>query len=554
MVVINDDLRPGLNGAGSSVSQAHSQRASTLVRQTGRVIRNPKRPRLQGIYFNNGEWTKVRPRLEDLYENKGKWSKERKRNQREMKPLQAAAYNERQREKRKLEKKKMKKRKKNMRKIKEVNIKRPSNDKRIKMWRVWGELPPNLSLEIYKKLPLQSFYGLREVCKDWNLVARERRCVNEPIHKPYFVLTHEGGVSEEENGFYLHGILTFHITSRKGRWNNLLEMWSDDPSPPHKSFSVKGLTFSCYLPEGGENYGVFDTHTKNENIVPREPETPKRSYALGMTVDTSVVPHTFKVILGSVDIGTQIYDSLTKSWETRPSLMVNPCGVQIDGLRPCLHCGNSVYIWSHLDTILVYSLEADMWSSLKPPPRSTSDLSWYSLGSWHGCIFTVTCDRKAIMWERTYDEFHEDVKQIVPGIAPLLWVWMLVDHCEQTLWEKVAEMPEVMQRWLIPLRLQVVEIYDVEIHTSFCDEHLLIYSWVPDQEGRAYRFVLYNVATKTWEKVEVPDHVSINPHNDNDTDKWDFPEELISSMDSDDDCIGATDSEDDYIGDDFIGF
>ncbi|KAG0628945.1 hypothetical protein M758_1G065000 [Ceratodon purpureus] len=502
-VVRNDDLRPGLNGAGSSVSQAHSLQASPLVPQTGQVIQNPRRPR-----------------IDELYENKGKWSKERKRKQRAMKPLQTA-HNKRQKEQRKLKK----------RKIKEAN--KRSNDKRIRMWKVWGKLPPNLALEIYKKLPLESFYRLREVCKDWNRVAREQRCVNEPIHKPYFVLIDEG---EEEDNSYLHGILTFHITSRKWRWKKLLAVSSDDPSPPYKPFSVKGLTFSCDLPKSGQDYGVFDTHTKNRNIVPREPETLKSPYALGMTVDTSVVPHTFKVILGSVDIGTQIYNSLTKAWETRSSLMVTPCGKPIQGLKPCLHCGNYVYIRSHLDTILVYSLEADMWSTLKPPPRNASDFSWHSLGSWQGCIFTVTCDRKATMWARTYDESDEDLKH-VPRLPPLLWVWVLVDQSEQTIWKKVAEMPEDMQRWLIPLRLH--EFDDAQIRTSFCDEHLLIYSWVPGK-GRAYRFVLYNVATKMWEKVKVPNQsVSIKPDKERDTKQWDFPKDLLS-MEFDDDLFGPS--------------
>lgn len=113
-----------------------------------------------------------------------------------------------------------------LRKDRDSNKKRQREKQRKstnpKIWRksmdpeVWGNLPPNLTLEIYKKLPMRNFYQLREVCKDWNLVARERRCVTDPIHKPYFVLIH-GSPDELDNDNGLHGILTFHIKSGDGR-------------------------------------------------------------------------------------------------------------------------------------------------------------------------------------------------------------------------------------------------------------------------------------------------------------------------------------------------
>lgn len=269
---------------------------------------------------------------------------------------------------------------------------------------------------------------------------------------------------------------------------------------------MKGLTFSC--PEGPQFYQVFDTHARKRYNIPSQPKPVEiHSCALGMTVDTSG----FKIILGSRDFGTQIYDSVTKSWETRSSHLV-PCNLQrMYGLMTCLHCGDYIYIWAQLDKILTYSLKEDKWDTLDPPPRNPSDSNWRGLGSWEGRLFTVNCDGDATLGAWTNDDEDDSC------IAPLLWVWeKLVDQG----WKKVDEMPGDMQRWLTPLRIH--DYKDIEIHARFSDEHVLMYSWVPEA-ARAFRFVLYNVATKMWEKVEVPNHsVSILPDDERDSERWDL--------------------------------
>ncbi|KAG0605904.1 hypothetical protein M758_9G097000 [Ceratodon purpureus] len=380
---------------------------------------------------------------------------------------------------------KMEKLKKNMDKNKRLR-KREKQRKSTnpKIWcksmdpQVWGNLPPNLTLEIYKKLPIRNFYQLREVCKDWNLVACEGRGI---YHKPYFVLIHEAHVlhKRSDNDCYLHGILTFHIKSGSWQWTRLHAIPLRNTFL-HQPFSVKGLTLTFHRsrsPESRQYYRVFDAHTMRRHNIPWPPRTSRKSSTLGMTVDTTVVPYTFKIIIGCLDIGTQVYDSVTKSWETRSSHLV-PCNEPRYGIKTCLHSGNYMYIWVQKDKILTYSLEEDKWGTLDPPPRHAS-----GLGSWQGRIFTTTCDG---------DEYT----------ALLLWVWELVDQGKQTLWKKVDEMPGDMTRWLTP-RLCIYD--DIQIHARFSNEHVLIYSWVPDTT-QAFGFVLYNVATKIWEKVEVPNH------------------------------------------------
>lgn len=103
--------------------------------------------------------------------------------------------------------------------------------------------------------------------KDWNLVASERLCVNNSIHKPDFVLIQQGSdeyiddeeandeeidnennddLVEESDDRDLHGILTFHIESDCWRWHELhaILFCSSCPWLYMHHFFVEGLTFS----------------------------------------------------------------------------------------------------------------------------------------------------------------------------------------------------------------------------------------------------------------------------------------------------------------------
>ena len=48
-----------------------------------------------------------------------------------------------------------------------------------------------------------------------------------------------------------------------------------------------------------------------------------------------------------------------------------------------------------------------------------------------------------------------------------------------------------------PLGLQ-----DLEIRSCYCDEYVLVYSSLPE-EGFVERFVMCNLATRKWEKIDV---------------------------------------------------
>jgi hypothetical protein len=92
--------------------------------------------------------------------------------------------------------------------------------------------------------------------------------------------------------------------------------------PASQPFSVAGLVFGVDSVRGNSPYKVWDFHTKAVRWVCAFPNRIGRPCAIGMVVDSSVEPYTFKVIYGSVHDQTQIYDSETQSVKAKPSLVL----------------------------------------------------------------------------------------------------------------------------------------------------------------------------------------------------------------------------------------
>lgn len=74
--------------------------------------------------------------------------------------------------------------------------------------------------------------------------------------------------------------------------------------------AVEGLIFN-HDPNDLERRSVFNVHTKKWHAIPPAPKDSKYRSAIGMTVDTSERPYSFKLVVGSLDTKTQIYDLKT---------------------------------------------------------------------------------------------------------------------------------------------------------------------------------------------------------------------------------------------------
>ena len=334
--------------------------------------------------------------------------------------------------------------------------------------RLWGTLQNHVDLKnIYARLPMREFFRLRLVCTEWNRLASDRGFLENsfvaPLAKPYFVVS--GQFQSEE----LNRLLCYDAGTG---W------WNATPMPSH-CLEVEGLLYSIEMDD--DFYAVFqqvfDLHTRVCHKLPRVLE-PTADPFVALRVDASVRPYSFQVVYAGAMLPTQIYDSRAGSW----AIKTPNHPVMAPGQASCAEANGFMYIRSELDGLVTYDLEKGVWQMYMDAPPGDCDDYLRSIGAWQGRLFDVTVALK----ERS------------------ITAWELVDHFEQK-WTAFARMPEDLFSWLTyeDNPEPPVDISDVEIRTNFCSQYVLVYSWLRE-EGVAERFVMVNLDSKTWEKVEVP--------------------------------------------------
>lgn len=346
---------------------------------------------------------------------------------------------------------------------------------------IWSKLQNYIGLEtIYGKLPFREFFQLRLVCKNWNRLAGDREFLEANfggyvIPKPYFVFSAEGLDGQ------VRGVLSYDRYARTWRWTRI-------PEGTYEFWAMEGLCYG-YAVGDSQIRRVFNLHTRVWiTLPPTAEETFNWHPFAGMIVDTSVRPYTFKVIQGSDDMGTQIYDSRSHTWATKPSRQygMSPGGAMV------AYCKGVVFIRCELDEIVIYDTEEDKWDGINGPPDGDSDDWIRGVGAWDDRIFHPSVDPK----------------------QKVIRVWELADIAKQE-WKEFDTMPGDLYSWLFYENSDPeVDYRDIQIRVSYCSEKLLIYGWyINDQDyfAKSDRFVLYNLASKAWEKLELPFAISEQP-------------------------------------------
>lgn len=334
---------------------------------------------------------------------------------------------------------------------------------------LWGMLQNHVDLKnIYVKLPFVEFFQRRLVCKEWNRLASDREFLEHtfttPVPKPYFLVS--GQFVDRE----LHRLLSYDASTRR---------WNSTPVPAYY-LAVEGLLYSYGL--DADYYAVvqcvFNLHTRVCHELPRVLESSGEPF-VALRVDSSVNPNSFQIVYAGAMLPTQVYDSALDSW----TIKTQNHPVMAPGRASCAEANGFMYIRSELDGLVSYDLEKGVWKMYMDAPPGDCDDYLRSIGTWQGRLFVVAVALK----ERS------------------IMAWELVDHSEQK-WAAFARMPEDLFLWITygdnpdpPVDVDC----DVEIRTNFCSEYVLVYTWLRE-EGLAERFVMSNLDTKTWEKVEVP--------------------------------------------------
>jgi hypothetical protein len=344
---------------------------------------------------------------------------------------------------------------------------------------LWGRLQLHIGLErVFAKLPFREFFQLRLVCKEWNRLAGDRAFLDESfreylIPKPYFVLDAQGFDDK------VRGLLARDRSS--GLWS-----WTRLPSSGSTEFwSMSGLVYSDVELSNDERVRkVFNLHTRLWLTLPPPVEITLNSHPFtGMIVDTSVRPYAFQFIEGSDDVSTQIFNSWCNSWTTKSSQQYG----MSPGHSTVAFCKGVLYIRCELDEIVIYDTEKDKWDGINPSEFGDSDDFLRGIGAWQWRVFTPSVDPK----------------------QRVIRVWELVRPAEQQeSWVEIDCMPGELYSWLFYENSDPqVDVRDVQILASYCDEHILVYAWYMDEDeyvATGERFVLFNLATRTWQKLEFP--------------------------------------------------
>lgn len=359
----------------------------------------------------------------------------------------------------------------------------------------WGRLQHYIGLErVYTKLPLREFFQLRLVCKEWNRLAGDSKFLEEsfkdhPIPEPFFCLQS-------------------YLSSKTVLWayERTSGLWSSTHNLPRccrKYTAVEGLLYSYDVRERSQ-LQVFNIHTRVRTVLPPSPEDTTNSVFHGMYVDKSVKPYTWKIIKGSEGMSTQVYDSRSNSWTTTSSQMFH---VKYNAwyYRPSKMgeaCSNGVvYILCDYE-IAAYVMETDVWISLPLPPVKKSRID--DIGAWQGRVFTVSFSD----WRRLAGPSFTvgGRRKLFTDEHHTISVWELVGMG----WREFSCIPAGLFCWLNYKDACLPGEPDLEIRASYCEEYILIYTWLHDTnltwlcKVEAERLVLFNLVSKAWTRIQVP--------------------------------------------------
>ncbi|KAG0609173.1 hypothetical protein M758_8G163600 [Ceratodon purpureus] len=357
--------------------------------------------------------------------------------------------------------------------------------------RLWGMLQNHIDLSmIYAKLPNDAFFRLRAVCKDWNRLASDPIFLRESSNIPTLNFLVDGPMCN-------YRLLTYDSSSRRWNWTHGL---------PRADIGVGDLLLTRL---NAHEHSVFNIQTRTVQTLPSLPPVdPERDLEhalddtlIGMTVDTSVNPPSFRVILGHKEIGTRIYDSTTDSWSTDSLSMVVEWEPGQDSIfahsdPTCVEFCGVLYIrlWGMYGediNVYTYMLEDDWWSGIEQIIPNQYDFHTFDIGAWADRLFLFG------MRDKPAREFVAWSRSERPN-------WTLFDRMPEDLYEWMQIEYEDLDRPSRDVNAKYWPCHqDMEIRTKFCGEYVLVFKCLGLADV-AERAILYNLDSKVWQKVGIP--------------------------------------------------
>lgn len=389
---------------------------------------------------------------------------------------------------------------------------------------LWGELHRFVNVEemIVANLPLHAFYKALSVCKKWNALGWNRPFLEQwsktSIRKPYFILHGDRGCHQ--------AMLVQNATKQSWVLQQLPPFAFQQPltSVSH-GMVYTGTAENCIRGT------VFNIHTKVFRRLP-----PLQSGCSAISSILAVDKDSYRVMVTWDQAGvTHVYDSLTGTWTRRSD---NPaCGSM--AREDYAYCEGVLYIKRETyklpvthQAMFAYDFKLDTWTVLARAPHGYARLK--GLGEWNGDLRDLTLDAEGVLraWEyqltdpevvttcnqeRMVKQFrrrnsNDEWLEWQPHMPAMNWqeydfrrVWMFQETGYE--WVEVDCMPTSILEWFLePYGLHGFLSPPSSKHcikTSYCEQYVLLsHQGFPEKSGLA-RFVLYNMALRTWETLHI---------------------------------------------------
>ncbi|CAM6083625.1 unnamed protein product [Calypogeia fissa] len=341
---------------------------------------------------------------------------------------------------------------------------------------LWSTLPDHLLDSILARLPIQSFFRFRTVCKSWNT----------HMYSGSFLEAYAGTPSQGPWFFFFTHDERNHVST----YDSALNKWHKLPlCPPHSNtnpFSAADGGLVCYFSyeNGSKSVVVCNPLTKSCRRLPPLLKTPSKVTMLAMVVDR--VTKAYKVVVagvarvdpGSFQNTAEVYDSQTQSWTTTGNI---PPTHTLKG-KPVYSQG-FLYVRSHAqrNLLLAYDMEQGVWSDLQAPLPST--VRHGELLEWQGRILMV-------------GELEEDHK--IQSIC----IW---EHQPGSLkWKEVDRLPAGLFESFFGDKdyFQCNERDDVILDWCQAGRFVLLFTYsLYDVRGRC-KLLVYDLSKKSWQKLQ----------------------------------------------------
>ncbi|WOL15892.1 F-box only protein 6 [Canna indica] len=323
---------------------------------------------------------------------------------------------------------------------------------------IWKDFPEDLFEAVIARLPIESFFRFRTVCRKWNSLLTSSsfsQYIAEvpPLHPWFYTVTHENISSGS----------MYNPSVRK--WYHLSISFLPTKTIILPVASAGGLI--CFLDLGHKNFYVCNPLTDSFKELPPRSFRVWSRVAVGMVLNGKTAGSGYKIMWLGCNGDHEIYDSVQNSWTRNGAFPPNiklPLSLNFRSQTICIG-SNLYFMHAEPDGILSYDMASGDWKQfIIPSPLHLTD---HTLAEYGGQIMLVGLVSK--------------------NAATCVYIWEL--QRMTLLWKEVDRMPNI---WCL-------ELYGKHVRmTCLGNQGLLMLSL---RSRRMNRLVMYNCSKREWQRV-----------------------------------------------------